>query len=52
VSCEQLLGIAPMAAASKAKVSPAELRLVEQLRQLPRGDRRIVRRVTEALKRQ
>jgi transcriptional regulator with XRE-family HTH domain len=52
VSCEQLLGIKQLTPVTKATLAPAEQRHVEQLRNLTRGDRRVVMRVTEALRRQ
>lgn len=51
VTCEQLLGLRPLQPLPKARVSPAELRHVERLRSLARSDRRVVVRVTEALRR-
>lgn len=51
MSADQLLGIVPVPSLPRARTSPAELRLVEQVRSLSMTDRRVVRRVAEALKR-
>src|SRR5687768_13935881 len=51
VSCEELLGLRPLQPMPMRRVSPSELRLVEQIRLLARRDRRVVKRVAEALTR-
>lgn len=51
VTCEQLLGLRPLQSMPGRRVSPGEMRHIEQLRQLTHGDRRVIKRVTEALRR-
>jgi transcriptional regulator with XRE-family HTH domain len=51
VTVAQLLGLQPMRPLPKTRVSPAEARHIERLRRLTQGDRRVVVRVTEALRR-
>jgi transcriptional regulator with XRE-family HTH domain len=51
VTIDELLGIKPVKPARHGRVTPAEQRHVEQLRSLTAGDRRVVKRVTEALQR-
>lgn len=50
VSVDQLIGIEPMKPVPPGRINPTELRHVEMLRDLRPGDRRLVRRVTEALR--
>lgn len=49
VSCEELLGLRPLQPMPKARVSPAEMRLVEHMRELTASNRRVIQRVTAAL---
>jgi len=49
ISCEQLLGLQPLQPPART-LSAAELRHVEQVRQLAPADRRVVKRVAEALR--
>lgn len=51
VSCDELLGLGPLQPMPMRRVSPSELRLIEQIRLLARRDRRVVKRVAEALAR-
>lgn len=51
VTCDELLGLRPLPPMPTRRVSPGEMRLVEQVRGLTRSDRRVVKRVTEALRR-
>lgn len=50
VTVNQLLGMQPIRPLPKTRVSPAEARHLERLRQLTAGDVRVVKRVTEALR--
>jgi transcriptional regulator with XRE-family HTH domain len=49
VTMDQLLGAEPLSPVRKARVMPGELRHIERMRKLTAGDRRVVKRVTEAL---
>jgi transcriptional regulator with XRE-family HTH domain len=51
VTCDELLGLKAIQPLPKRRVSPAELHLIERVRELTAGDRRVVKRVAEALRR-
>jgi transcriptional regulator with XRE-family HTH domain len=51
VTCDELLGLRPIQPPRARRVSPAERRLIEHVRELTAGDRRVVKRLAEALRR-